>query len=289
MTTGTTVRFAPALGAWVRQRLDEGWPAEELVRTMCERSIGVNEARAIVDAFVIAKVQGSPSPVDTVTLPLRNSHLREGTAIQTGDRRVRVAARVEQPITLAVLNNVLSPEECQALIELARPRLKPSTLVDPMSGKDVVSGMRASVGMFFRPLENELVARIDRRLAELTDLPLAHGEGLQILHYPEGAGSAPHFDYLQPSHEANIASIARSGQRISTLVTYLNDVPAGGETVFPEIGWAVSPQQGHAVYFESCDADGELKPASVHASQAVLQGEKWVATKWTRTRPFISA
>ena len=289
--TASSLRFAPALGAWVREGLDVGWAAQDLVRTMCERQIGVHEARAIVEAFVSARSEGRPLPIDQISLLQRapSSQLREGTSMDAGDRRVRVAARVDRPIPLAVLNDVLSADECAALIELARPRLKPSTLVDPMTGKDIASGLRASLGMFFRPAENELVARIDHRLAALTHLPLEHGEGVQILHYPQGAGSAAHFDYLQATNEANIASIARSGQRLSTTVCYLNDVSQGGETIFPELGWTVSPQRGHAVYFESCDAAGELLPASVHASQPVLHGEKWVATKWARTRPFVSA
>ena len=289
----TAIRFAPALGQWITAQLDQSQPPANLVRTMCEHGIGTEEARAIIEAFMFARQRGLPAPQDRVELARKaqRPHLREGTVIQTTDRRVRVAARLQLPVlpVLAVLNEVLSIDECAALIEMARPRLKPSTLVDPATGRDVVSGLRASLGMFFRPAENELIARIDKRFAELTDLPLEHGEGLQILHYPLGAGSAPHFDYLQPSNETNRASIARSGQRISTLVAYLNDAPAGGETVFPELGWQVSPQRGNAVYFESCDAEGALLPASVHASQAVTEGEKWVATKWTRTRPFVSA
>lgn len=204
---------------------------------------------------------------------------------------MRVSARLNLPGVmpmLVVLNDVLSAEECASLIELARPRLAPSTLVDPQTGREVVSDGRQSSGMFFRPGENELIARIDERFAAVTGLPQSHGEGLQILHYAKGAGSAPHYDWLQPGSEANRASIARSGQRICTLVAYLNDVPAGGETAFPELGWSVTPQRGHAVYFQSCDGQGRLYPASVHHSLAVLEGEKWVATKWTRTAPFVS-
>jgi prolyl 4-hydroxylase len=205
---------------------------------------------------------------------------------------IRVAARLNLPgvmPVLAVLTEVLSAEECAALIEMARPRLTPSTLVDPRTGRTVVSEQRQSSGMFFRPGENELIARIDERFATVTGLPAAHGEGLQILHYAQGAGSAPHYDWLQPSSEANRASIARSGQRICTLVAYLNDVPGGGETAFPELGWSVSPRRGSAVYFQSCDGQGQLYPASVHHSLPVVEGEKWVATKWTRTAPFVSA
>jgi prolyl 4-hydroxylase len=207
---------------------------------------------------------------------------------QAADRSIRVLARTGQPV-LAVLGGVLDAAECEELIAMARGRLKPSTVTDPRTGRDVTTEKRASLGMFFRPLENPLIERIDRRLAGLMNLPVAHGEGLQVLHYPEGAGSEPHFDFLVPANDANRASIARSGQRVATLVSYLNDVPAGGETIFPAAGWAVSPVRGNAAYFEYCNSLGELDHASLHASRAVQRGEKWVATKWMRARPFVSA
>ncbi|WP_067066657.1 2OG-Fe(II) oxygenase [Roseateles chitosanitabidus] len=302
----TIVRFPPALGDWVRGHLDEGVAPAELRQALRERAIAAEAAQAIVDAFVRARLGQAPMPVDHVALPdpiapaasadpigappyrHETPRLRPGTSIATNDRVVGVAARAARPM-LAVLNGVFSADECEALIALARGRLRPSTLVDPTTGLDVVSGLRASHGMFFRPAETPLIARLDRRIAEIMNLPVSHGEGLQILHYPEGAGSAPHYDFLVPSNPANQASIARSGQRVSTLVTYLNDVPAGGETVFPAAGWAVSPQRGHAVYFEYANGQGELDHASLHASGAVTQGEKWVATKWMRERPFVSA
>jgi prolyl 4-hydroxylase len=59
--------------------------------------------------------------------------------------------------------------------------------------------------------------------------------------------------------------------------------------MFPEAGWAVSPQCGNAVYFEYCNSRGQVDHASLHASAPVERGEKWVATKWMRQRPFVSA
>ena len=312
------VRFPPALGHWIAQHLDQGQPPGELVAAMCARDIEPDAARAIVNAFVRARSAGAIPPSSTVDAgvaapppgfapPLRRAadgdapatppapayrseplRLHGGNAIITTDRVVRVAARAERP-ALALLHGVLTAEECNDLIALARPRLAPSTVVDPATGRDVVTGWRSSLGMFFRPAENPLVARLDRRFAEVMNLPLENGEGLQVLHYPEGAGSAPHFDFLVPAHEANRASIERSGQRVSTLVAYLNEVRGGGETLFPSAGWAVSPQQGNAVYFEYCNSHGELDHASLHGSNAVERGEKWVVTKWMRARKFVSA
>jgi prolyl 4-hydroxylase len=201
---------------------------------------------------------------------------------------VRVLARGDSP-TFALCDGLITDEECAELIALARPRLQPSTVVDPDSGQDVVATYRTSLGMFFRPGENPLIARLDRRFAAVMNLALENGEGLQVLWYPTGAGSAPHHDFLAPSNAANAASLARSGQRVSTIVTYLADVEAGGETTFPLAGWTISPHRGQSLYFESCDARGEVDHQSLHASAAVTRGEKWVATKWMRERRFVPA
>ncbi|MDH6166467.1 hypothetical protein M2282_001614 [Variovorax boronicumulans] len=76
---------------------------------------------------------------------------------------------------------------------------------------------------------------------------------------------------------------------MSTLVTYLNDVPEGGQTVFPQLGLAVSPIRGNACYFEYGDGKGGVDARSLHASAAVIRGEKWVMTKWMRERRFVAA
>jgi prolyl 4-hydroxylase len=286
------LRFSPALSDWVAHNLRQGCTAAQVVEAMRAQDMPADAAKAIVDAFVFALRTGSPVPTDSVTVapPYRYeaSRLQPGTTIRTPDRLVRVAARAVQP-AMAVLNDVFSAQECEALIALARPRLAPSTTVDPLTGKDRVGEQRSSLGMFFRLRENAFIARLDERVSALMNLPVEHGEGLQVLHYPAGAQSLPHFDFLVPSNAANQASLERSGQRVSTLVSYLNEVEEGGETVFPETGWSVSPQRGSAVYFEYCNSLGQLDHASLHAGAAVLRGEKWVATKWMRQRRFVAA
>ena len=288
------IRFAPQLGQWLAAHLDRGQPPAALVDTMRRQGMDERAAAAIVAAFVEARERGVPPPVDSIEAPdapataRPASRLAPGTRLDAGDREIVVHMRTADPVC-AALGNVLDADECRALIDLARPRLKPSTLVDPTTGQDIVSAKRTSWGMFFRLEENAFIARIDRRLSRLMNLPLENGEGLQVLHYPTGAGSEPHFDYLQPTSAANRESVARSGQRVSTLVTYLNDVPDGGQTIFPALGWATSPLRGNAVYFEYGDDRGQVDARSLHASLPVTQGEKWVVTKWMRQRRFVPA
>jgi prolyl 4-hydroxylase len=287
------IRFAPQLGHWLTGNLDRGQARAALVDTMRQQGMAPHAAEAIVAAYVDARARGVAPPADSIELPDEAAarpvaRLAPGTRIAAGDREVVVHMRVEDPVA-AALGNVLDDDECRTLIEMARPRLEPSTLVDLMTGQDIVSDKRASWGMFFRLAENDFIARLDRRLSLLMNLPLENGEGLQVLHYPTGAGSEPHFDYLQPTNAANRESIARSGQRVSTLVTYLNDVPAGGQTIFPALGWATSPLRGNAVYFEYGDDRGQVDARSLHASAPVTRGEKWVVTKWMRQRRFVPA
>jgi prolyl 4-hydroxylase len=291
----SVVRFSPDLSAWLGQSLTEGQTAGALVQVMIGERMDPRIARAIVDAFVLARQHGLPLPLDAVTMEDEPPEYLYGeprmplrARFETSDRIVPVLSRLEQPLVV-VLGNVFSPEECAELIEQARPRLEPSTIVNPYSGRDEVAAQRTSWGMFFRLQENPLVARLDRRIAELMQLPLENGEGFQVLHYPAGAEATAHFDFLAPSNDANRASLTRSGQRVSTLITYLNEVESGGATTFPKAGLTVLPVRGNAVYFEYCNQAGQLDQQSLHAGARVHGGEKWVATKWMRQRRFVSA
>ena len=42
------------------------------------------------------------------------------------------------------------------------------------------------------------------------------------------------------------------GQRVITVLAYLNDVEQGGATDFPEVGVSVKPNKGDVVVFHNC-------------------------------------
>ena len=138
--------------------------------------------------------------------------------------------------------------------------------------------------MFFEREETDAIARVERRIAALLRWPLDHGEGMQVLHYGPGAEYKPHHDYFDPTAPGTPAIVARGGQRVASLVMYLNTPTAGGATVFPEIGLEVAPVKGNAVFF-SYDRPHPIT-RSLHGGAPVLKGEKWVATKWLRERVF---
>ncbi|HMF15334.1 MAG TPA: 2OG-Fe(II) oxygenase [Gemmataceae bacterium] len=213
------------------------------------------------------------------------SRIPHSNVIHTSDRSVHVLARFAIP-DIVLFADVLSDAECSELIQRSRSKLKRSTLFDRATGKAIVAEGRTSYGVNVGVEEDEFIARIDRRLSELLRWPVDHGEGLQVLRYAVGQQYRPHFDFFLPGSTGSAINMARGGQRVATLVTYLNDVEDGGETIFPEIGLSVLPRRGHAVYFAYYDFRNQTDPLTHHGGAPVQQGEKWIATKWLRERPW---
>jgi prolyl 4-hydroxylase len=223
--------------------------------------------------------QGLPAAVRVPDPLLAESALY----LDAGDRRVHVAAVVANP-RIVVFGSLLSDEECDALIEQAKPRLARSLTVQIKTGGEEMNADRTSNGMFFQRGENELVQRIEARIAKLVNWPIENGEGLQVLHYTPGTEYKPHYDYFDPTEPGTPTILKRGGQRVATLIMYLGEPEKGGGTVFPDIHFEVAPKRGNAVFFSYERAHPSTR--SLHGGQPVVQGEKWIATKWLREGVF---
>mmetsp|Transcript_4979 Transcript_4979/g.8673 ORF Transcript_4979/g.8673 Transcript_4979/m.8673 type:complete len:264 (-) Transcript_4979:519-1310(-) len=197
-----------------------------------------------------------------------------------------------------VLKNFLTEEECDHLITKAKPLMSKSSVVDNASGKSVASEIRTSTGMFFAKADDDIIARIEKRVAQVTMIPTDNQEGLQMLNYQDGQKYEPHFDFF---HDALNARPENGGQRVATVLMYLTTPEEGGETVFPNAdrkvtgpewsdcakkGLAVKTVRGDALMFYSLKPDGSTDQASLHGSCPVTKGEKWSATKWIHVGPF---
>ena len=221
-----------------------------------------------------------PPPLPVPWPPTLAQHL----VMPAGDRSVRALVVMREP-DLLVLDGLLSDEECQALMAAAQPRLARSLTVAVKTGGEEENADRTSQGMFFERGETELIARIEARIASLLNWPVENGEGLQILRYAPGAQYKPHYDYFDPAEPGTASILTRGGQRVATVVMYLNEPEAGGGTVFPEVQLECLPKRGNAVFFSYSRPHPSSR--SLHGGSPVLAGEKWIATKWLREREFI--
>ena len=303
--------ITPELRRWIIEQASAGFPPETVLKAMVEAGwqeavaekaleqtlldhLGTvspqqlaavpAEVRAAVHAatggaiggpVAGAAVAGSPVPV----IDLAGSPRR----IDAGDRWVDVITHMQNP-RVVVLGNLLSAEECEAIIESAKPKLARSLTVETATGGEELNPDRTSHGMFFTRGQTPEITAVEQRIARLVNWPVENGEGVQVLHYRPGAEYKPHYDYFDPDEPGTPTILKRGGQRVATLVMYLNEPARGGGTTFPDVGLEVAPVRGHAVFF-SYDRP---HPATrtLHGGAPVLEGEKWVATKWLREREF---
>ncbi|BFI97132.1 MAG: 2OG-Fe(II) oxygenase [Rhodanobacter sp.] len=276
MTPRTAI--SPELREWILATSRAGHGPQTVVELMRSHGYDPRQSRSMVAEVLklpLATLQeNADSPL------VRRTRHPEAPLAKAGDRDVRVSASLDKPV-LRVLDGLLTGEECDELIAMARPRLARALTVDASGGQQV-DHRRTSVGMFFKLGELPLVAQLEQRIAELFDIPVSHGEGLQILHYLPGQEYQPHFDWFDPAQPGYATITARGGQRIASVVMYLNTPEAGGGTAFPAAGLTVTALRGSAVYFAYEGGDA----SSLHAGLPVLRGEKWIATKWLRERPY---
>jgi prolyl 4-hydroxylase len=206
--------------------------------------------------------------------------------VRTPDRMVDVLLTLKNP-RIVVLGNLLSAEECDAMIAYTEQRLQRSPVVADSDGKTEVHAQRTSRGAMLQRSESELVARIEARLTALTQWPAERGEGLQLLRYDSGNEYRPHYDWFNPALPGPRKHLERGGQRVATIIMYLSDVEQGGATSFPNIGLQVQPKKGNAVFFANTDAYGTPDQKTLHAGEPVLKGVKFIATKWLREREYV--
>ena len=209
---------------------------------------------------------------------------RPSVVLLAGGRQVRVLATLQRP-RVVVFGGLLSDDECRGLMALAEPRLLRSETVDNATGGSEVNAARTSDGMFFERGEAPLITAVEQRIAELLRWPLDHGEGLQVLRYRPGAQYRPHHDYFDPAHPGTARILQRGGQRVGTLVMYLNAPEGGGATTVPDVGLEVAPVRGNAGFFSYDRAHPAT--GTLHGGAPVTAGEKWVATKWLREGVFV--
>lgn len=285
MSTTQTQSITPQLRQWIIDQAEAGFTADVVLKSMLasgwKEDVAVEAMESTLRGHLEQKAAAQGLPVAT-TVP--EPQLDESPLyLDGGDRKVSVLQTMAQP-RVVVFGGLLSDEECEALIALAKPRLARSLTVATKTGGEEINADRTSNGMFFQRGENDVVRKIEARLARLLDWPVENGEGLQVLHYQPGTEYKPHYDYFDPGEPGTPTILKRGGQRVATIVMYLGEPDKGGGTIFPDVNLEVAPKRGNAVFFSYDKPHPSTK--TLHGGSPVLAGEKWIATKWLRERRF---
>lgn len=180
---------------------------------------------------------------------------------------------------------VAGPAVCDWIVARARDRLRPAMIYDE-AGAAAVHAARSNSATEFGLADIDLVVlAVRERLAAIADLPVMNLDAPQVLHYAVGQSFAPHVDFFDPAIRGQAVEMAASGQRVATVLLYLNDEGLeGGETDFPLLGLRHRGRRGDALMFMNVEASGQPDRRTLHAGLPPTRGEKWLLSQWIRDR-----
>lgn len=177
------------------------------------------------------------------------------------------------------VGDFLSPAECSRFKDLIDQVARPSELHKTA----YVAKFRTSYSGNFDP-DDPFVKGISRRIDDLLGIDSSFGERIQGQRYLPGQEFKPHNDWFYTDQEYWKEERKRGGQRCWTAMAFLNTVEEGGHTHFTEVGASIEPKPGVLLIWNNATPDGEPNLDTMHAGTPVIEGEKYVLTKWYRTR-----
>ncbi|MGV7209386.1 2OG-Fe(II) oxygenase [Oxalobacteraceae bacterium A2-2] len=264
---------------WITDNLARGCNPLEMANSMAragQHSMAL--ARAAIAEGVRLRTGAMPLFAPPQDVPRIDTSANTVLAL---DRQVELLFVLRQPQVI-LLGNVLSMEECDAIVAHCGDRYTRSTVTGEADGSSVVHEGRTSEMAFISRGEAEVAERIEQRLAALANWPAECGEPFQLQKYGPTQEYRPHYDWLNPDTPGHRGHLQRGGQRLATFILYLSDVEQGGGTLFPQLGLEVYPRKGNALFFLNTDSDHQPDARTLHGGSPVIKGTKIIANKWLR-------
>ncbi|PIK44985.1 hypothetical protein BSL78_18169 [Apostichopus japonicus] len=155
-----------------------------------------------------------------------------------------------------------------------------TTCLDTKHSEELKSILRWSYSTAFYPGESPFTRVFEERVKQATGLKPSNGGKFQITSYEKGVGYKTHTDCIVGNSDLR--------DRMGTILVYLDDVPLGGETSFPELGIKVTPKKGMALVWNNMNPDGICEPLSVHTAAKVQEGHKYIIQRWYYHQSFAN-
>lgn len=176
----------------------------------------------------------------------------------------------------------LDAARCDTLIRLIDANRRPSSLLSDRDDPDFRTSDSCDMNRYAPEVQP-----IDEAIAILLGMAPDHGETMQGQRYAPGQHFRAHHDYFHDTESYWQKMQASGGQRTWTTMIYLNDVADGGATWFPQAGFKIAPRRGLLLAWNNMSPDGSPNPLTLHEGTAVVEGTKYIVTKWFRERSWL--
>lgn len=185
---------------------------------------------------------------------------------------------------IVVLGGLLSEAECDELVALSRERMQTARSSSAAPARGTLGQSGAADEARLASNEGAVVAKIEARIAALTQWSIDDADDLEVTLYREGGVFMPRHDASDTARSASWEGPAPRA-RIATVIMYLNDCPSSGAISFPRTGLSVCPHKGNALFFNYPNMGGNAPDGRcLHGGLPIPAGEKWIATKWLTRR-----
>lgn len=181
----------------------------------------------------------------------------------------------------SIIPNLLTTDQTNQIIQQSTPHLIESEV---LSGN--VKSIRNSSQHWIKKTD-PLVKPIFEQISKQFNIPFANAEDLQVVRYLPNQYYNEHHDSCCESNVKCEEFIRRGGQRILTVLIYLNNEFEDGGTIFKNLNLTLKPKTGDAiVFFPLASNSNRCHPFALHAGLPVSSGVKWIANLWFREHEF---
>jgi len=194
---------------------------------------------------------------------------------------------------LYTIDNFLTDKECKFIINVSKENLTLAGVsrMDNETKPEPGEYRGRTNSSYWMPLDKyPETLKIAKKVAKQIKCNYKHFESFQVIHYNETEEYQYHYDAYDINEKEKYETFCdKRGNRLRTVLIYLNDVEEGGGTGFDsldeyEVPIQVQAKKGRMVVFTNVNDDGTVNKKARHAGLPVIKGEKWAFNLWLRER-----
>ena len=180
-----------------------------------------------------------------------------------------------------IVDNIVTPQEAEHIIEQAQSRFTKSNILGGFH-----ENIRKSETAWLKK-DDPIVRNIFQRLSESFDFDIENTEDLQVVKYEPGGYYNEHHDSCCDDNDHCRNFVKKSGQRVLTVLIYLNDEFEDGYTNFPNLDINLKAEKYGGIVFRPLETGGKrCHPHALHKGTPVTSGIKYICNVWVREGKF---